>query len=59
MKANIDGKEETLTQRITAKHWTFVIDTDGKIPSKNTSVVAADDSEAIMEVVAHLKKSDK
>lgn len=59
VKANIDGKEETLTRRITARRWTFVIDTDGKIASKNSSVVAADDSKAIMEVVARLKKSDK
>ena len=59
VKATIDGKEEILTRRITAKRWTFVIGTDGKIASKNTSVVAADDSKAIMEVVARLKKSDK
>ena len=32
---------------------------DGRIASKNTSVVAADDSKAIMEVVARLKKGNK
>lgn len=59
VKATIDGKEEVLTRHVTAKRWTFVIGTDGKIASKNTSVVAADDSKAIMEVVARLKKGDK
>ena len=59
VKATIEGKEEVLTRRVTAKRWTFVIGTDGRISSKNTSVVAADDSKAIMEVVARLKKGDK
>jgi peroxiredoxin Q/BCP len=59
VKATIDGKEEVLTRHVTAKRWTFVIGTDGRIASKNTSVVAADDSKAIMEVVARLKKGDK
>lgn len=59
VKATIDGKEEVLMRRVTAKRWTFVIGADGKIASKNTSVVAADDSKAIMEVVARLKKGDK
>ncbi len=56
VKATIDGKEEVLTRTVTAKRWTFVIGLDGKIASKNTTVVAADDSKAIMEVVAKLKK---
>jgi len=56
VKATIDGKEEVLTRTVTAKRWTFVIGMDGKIASKNTSVVAADDSKAIMEVVAKLRK---
>ncbi|MCX7399671.1 MAG: peroxiredoxin [Planctomycetales bacterium] len=59
VKATIDGKEEVLTRHVTAKRWTFVIGTDGRIASKNTSVVAADDSKAIMEVIARLKKGDK
>ena len=59
VKATIEGKEEVLTRRVTAKRWTFVIGTDGRIASKNMSVVAADDSKAIMEVVARLKKGDK
>jgi peroxiredoxin Q/BCP len=56
VKATIDGKEEVLTRLVTPKRWTFVIGLDGKIASKNTTVVAADDSKAIMEVVAALKK---
>ena len=59
VKATIDGKEEVLTRHVTAKRWTFVIGTDGRIASKNTSVGAAADSKAIMEVIARLKKGDK
>jgi peroxiredoxin Q/BCP len=56
VKATIDGVEETLVRKVTAKRWTFVIDRDGRIASKNTSVAAADDSKAVAEVVAKLKK---
>jgi peroxiredoxin Q/BCP len=59
VKATIDGKEETLVRNVTAKRWTFVVGLDGKIASKNTSVVAADDSKAILETVAKLKKDKK
>jgi peroxiredoxin Q/BCP len=56
VKAVIDGKEELLTRSITARRWTFVIDRDGKIAARNTMVVAADDSRAIQEIIAGLKK---
>lgn len=59
VKATIDGKEETLVRNVTAKRWTFVVGLDGKIASKNTSVVAADDSKAILETIAKLKKDAK
>ena len=59
VKATIDGKEETLTRSITAKRWTFIIGRDGRIASKNTSVVAAEDSKAILETLAKLKKNAK
>ncbi len=55
VKATIDGKEEILTRSLTPKRWTFVIDRNGKIAAKNTSVVAADDSKSILETVAKLK----
>jgi len=55
VKATIDGKEEILTRTLTPKRWTFVIDRNGKIAAKNTSVVAADDSKSILETVAKLK----
>jgi len=57
--ATIDGKEEILTRSITAKRWTFVIGLDGRIASKNTSVVAAEDSKAILETLAKLKEDAK
>jgi len=56
VKATINDKEETLVRALTTKRWTFVIDKDGKIASKNTMVVAKDDSKAILELVARLKK---
>jgi peroxiredoxin Q/BCP len=56
VKATINDKEETLIRTLTAKRWTFVIGKDGKIASKNTMVKAADDSKAILELVAKLKK---
>lgn len=51
-----DGKEVTLTRSATAKRWTFIVGKDGKIAYKNTMVAAADDSKAIAEAVAKLKK---
>lgn len=52
----IDGKQYTLTRGVTAKRWTFVIDRDGKIALKNTEVKPAEDSKAVAEAVAKLKK---
>lgn len=51
-----DGKEITLTRSATAKRWTFIIGKDGKVAYKNTMVAAAEDSKAIAEAVAKLKK---
>ena len=59
VKATIDGKEEILLRSVTPKRWTFVIGLDGKVASKNTSVVAADDSKAIIKLVAELQKKGK
>jgi peroxiredoxin Q/BCP len=56
VKAVIDGREELLTRSVTARRWTFVIDRDGKIAARNTMVVAAEDSQAIQEIIAGLKK---
>lgn len=54
VKATIDGQEETLVRNVTAKRWTFVIDKQGTIVAKNTSVAAADDSKAILKVIEKL-----
>ena len=56
VKALIEGKEELLTRSITARRWTFVIDLNGNVAAKNTMVVAAEDSKAIQDIVASLKK---
>lgn len=59
VKATIEGKEEILLRSVTAKRWTFVIGLDGKIAAKNKEVVAAEDSKAILETIAKLKKDSK
>lgn len=55
VKAQIDGKEETLVRNVTTQRWTFVVDKAGKIAQKNTTVKAAEDSKAIIELVKSLK----
>ena len=50
-----DGKEESFVRTATIQRWTFVIDKKGKIASKNSTVKAADDSKAILELVEKLK----
>ncbi|MBL4886335.1 MAG: peroxiredoxin [Planctomycetaceae bacterium] len=52
----IDNEEFTLTRNLTTARWTFVIGLDGKLAHKNTSVNAAQDSKAVMEVVKKLSK---
>lgn len=56
IKREIDGKEETLTRGVTASRWTIVIDREGKIAHKNTSVNAAQDSKNVLLAIADLKK---
>ena len=55
IERTIDGKNVTLTRGVTAARWTFVIDANGKIAAKNTAVKAAEDSKAIIKLVADLK----
>lgn len=54
-KTSADGAEETVTRTATIQRWTFVIDKKGKIASKNTTVNAAEDSKAILDLVEKLK----
>ena len=55
VKVKVDGKEVALTRGVTAKRWTFVIDKEGEIALKNTSVNAADDSKAVLKAVNDLQ----
>lgn len=55
IKQTVDGKEVELTRGVTAARWTFVIDKEGKIALKNTEVKAADDSKAILKLLADKK----
>lgn len=52
----IDDKEELLARGVTAARWTFIIDKDGKVAAKNTSVNAAEDSKEIAKQVKKLKE---
>jgi peroxiredoxin Q/BCP len=51
----IDGKDEVFKRGVTAKRWTFVIDKQGKVASKDTQVNAAEDPKKIAAVVEKLK----
>ena len=54
-KGTVDGKEEAFVRTATISRWTFVIDKKGKIASKNSTVKAAEDSKAILELIETLK----
>lgn len=54
-KVTVDGKDESFVRTATINRWTFVIDKKGKIAAKNTTVKAADDSKAILELIEKLK----
>lgn len=56
IKMKIDGVEETLTRGVTPARWTFVIGRDAKIASVHRKVRAAEESKAVLEVVAALGK---
>lgn len=56
IQRTIDDKEYTLSRNLTTARWTFVIDKSGKVVHKDTSVNAAADSEAVMQVLQKLNK---
>jgi peroxiredoxin Q/BCP len=51
-----DGKPVTIKRNVTAARWTFVLDKDGKIVSKNTKVVPAKDSKEVSDLIDKLEK---
>jgi peroxiredoxin Q/BCP len=51
-----DGKPVTIKRNVTAARWTFVLDKDGKIVSKNTRVVPAKDSKDVSDIIDKLEK---
>lgn len=54
IQRTVDNREYTLTRALTTARWTFVIDKSGKVVHKNTSVNAAEDSQAVMQVLKSL-----
>jgi peroxiredoxin Q/BCP len=51
-----EGNDVVLTRGVTIQRWTFVIDKDGKIAHKNSSVKAAEDSKQILQLLDKLEK---
>ncbi len=54
VSATLDNKQITLARNVTAKRWTFVIDTQGNIVYKNSEVTAAEDASKVIEVLKSL-----
>jgi thioredoxin-dependent peroxiredoxin len=50
-----EGKPVKLTRNVTAARWTFVLDKDGKIASKNTKVIPAQDAKAVADLIDKLQ----
>ncbi|NOY43336.1 MAG: peroxiredoxin [Planctomycetes bacterium] len=50
----IQGKKVTLQRGVTAMRWTFVIDKQGKIAHKDTSVNFMKDAETVLKVIEKL-----
>jgi len=51
-----EGQPVTLTRKLSAARWTFVIGKDGKIASKNTKVNPAQDSKQVADLIEKLDK---
>jgi peroxiredoxin Q/BCP len=51
-----EGKPIKFKRNVTADRWTFVLDKDGKIVSKNTTVVPAKDSKDVSDLIDKLQK---
>lgn len=51
-----DGQPVTLTRKLSAARWTFVIGKDGNIVSKNTKVNPAQDSKQVADLIEKLDK---
>ena len=50
----VDGVERSLRRGITASRWTFLIDAEGRVVHKNTTVDAEQDCKNILETVRRL-----
>jgi thioredoxin-dependent peroxiredoxin len=50
------GQPVTLTRKVTAARWTFVIGKDGNIASINTKVIPAQDSKQVVDLIEKLEK---
>lgn len=55
VKRPFEGREVLLKRGVTAQRWTFVVGLDGRILYKNSKVNAAEDSQAILKLIAESK----
>jgi len=51
-----DGQPILLKRNVTLSRWTFVLDKDGKIVSRNTNVTPAQDAKKVTELIEKLAK---
>ncbi len=54
IEKEIDGKTETLVRDVTTARWTFIIDKNGKLVYKNTSVDVQNDSKEVIDFIKSL-----
>lgn len=57
IKRKINGKSETLTRGVTEARWTFVIDKEGKIISKNMKANPTKDAKDVLKAVESKKSA--
>jgi thioredoxin-dependent peroxiredoxin len=57
IKRTINGKVEMLKRGVTAQRWTFVIDKEGKIVSKNMKANPANDAKDVLKAVGSKKSA--
>jgi peroxiredoxin Q/BCP len=51
IEREVEGKLFTLARELTTSRWTFIVNKQGKVIYKSTDVNAAEDSNAVLEVL--------
>lgn len=56
---SIDGIEHLLLRGVTASRWTFIIDTQGRVVARNTSVDPEKDAQNVLKTIRRLTASNQ